>query len=97
VTTSQANFRIIIAGADTDNPIWLFGGGFDLTQNYPFEEDAIHWHQTAKNISDKHDKTYYPKIKKLCDEYFYLKHRDDYRGVVCLFFYYLNDKSFDEC
>lgn len=95
--TSHANFRIFIAGADTDNPIWWFGGGFDLTPYYPFEEDAIHWHQTAKNICDKHDKTYYPKFKKWCDEYFYLKHRDEYRGVGGLFFDDLNDKSFDEC
>ncbi|MBK2261375.1 oxygen-dependent coproporphyrinogen oxidase, partial [Francisella tularensis] len=97
VPTSHANFRIFIAGADTDNPIWWFGGGFDLTPYYPFEEDAIHWHQTAKNICDKHDKTYYPKFKKWCDEYFYLKHRDEYRGVGGLFFDDLNDKSFDEC
>ncbi|AEE87373.1 hypothetical protein FTDG_00527 [Francisella tularensis subsp. novicida GA99-3548] len=97
VPTSHANFRIFIAGADTDNPIWWFGGGFDLTPYYPFEEDAIHWHQTAKNICDKHDRTYYPKFKKWCDEYFYLKHRDECRGVGGLFFDDLNDKSFDEC
>ncbi|AJI45337.1 oxygen-dependent coproporphyrinogen oxidase [Francisella tularensis subsp. novicida] len=97
VPTSHANFRIFIAGADTDTPIWWFGGGFDLTPYYPFEEDAIHWHQTAKNICDKHDKTYYPKFKKWCDEYFYLKHRDECRGVGGLFFDDLNDKSFDEC
>ncbi|ABK89841.1 oxygen-dependent coproporphyrinogen oxidase [Francisella tularensis subsp. novicida] len=97
VPTSHANFRIFIAGADTDTPIWWFGGGFDLTPYYPFEEDAIHWHQTAKNICDKHDKTYYSKFKKWCDEYFYLKHRDECRGVGGLFFDDLNDKSFDEC
>ncbi|MDE4990553.1 coproporphyrinogen III oxidase, partial [Francisella tularensis subsp. holarctica] len=75
------NFIIFNAGADTDNPIWWFGGGDDLTTYYPFEEDAIHWHQKAKNICDKHEKTKYPKYKKCCDEYFYLKHRDENRGV----------------
>lgn len=97
VPTSHANFRIFVTGADTDNPIWWFGGGFDLTPYYPFEEDAIHWHQTAKNVCDKHDASYYPSFKKWCDEYFYLKHRDECRGVGGLFFDDLNDKSFDEC
>ncbi|MFV9973013.1 MAG: oxygen-dependent coproporphyrinogen oxidase [Francisella endosymbiont of Hyalomma asiaticum] len=97
VPTSHANFRIFIAGTDSDNPIWWFGGGFDLTPYYPFEEDAIHWHQTAKNVCDKHDKNYYPRFKKWCDEYFYLKHRDECRGVGGLFFDDLNDKSFHEC
>ncbi|API86898.1 oxygen-dependent coproporphyrinogen oxidase [Francisella uliginis] len=97
VPTSHANFRIFVAGADTDSPIWWFGGGFDLTPYYPFEEDAIHWHQTAKDACDKHDKSYYPKFKEWCDDYFYLKHRDECRGVGGLFFDDLNDKSFDEC
>jgi coproporphyrinogen III oxidase len=97
VPTSHANFRIFVAGADTDKPIWWFGGGFDLTPYYPFKEDVIHWHQTAKDICDKHDKKYYPEFKKWCDEYFYLKHRDECRGVGGLFFDDLNDKSFEKC
>ena len=97
VPTSHANFRIFVAGADTDNPVWWFGGGFDLTPYYPFKEDAIHWHQTAKDVCDKHDKQYYPKFKKWCDDYFYLKHRDECRGVGGLFFDDINDKSFEEC
>lgn len=97
VPTSHANFRLFMAGADTDNPIWWFGGGFDLTPYYPFEEDAIHWHQTAKDVCDKHDSSYYPKFKEWCDEYFYLPHRDECRGVGGLFFDDLNDETFEEC
>ncbi|ASG67817.1 oxygen-dependent coproporphyrinogen-III oxidase [Francisella halioticida] len=97
VPTSHANFRLLIVGADTDNPIWWFGGGFDLTPYYPFEEDAIHWHQTAKDICDKHDKSYYLRFKEWCDDYFYLKHRNECRGIGGLFFDDLNDKSFEEC
>ena len=86
VPTSHANFRLFMAGADTDNPVWWFGGGFDLTPYYPFEEDAVHWHQVAKDACDKHNKDYYPKFKKWCDDYFYLKHRDECRGIGGLFF-----------
>ncbi|APC97609.1 oxygen-dependent coproporphyrinogen oxidase [Francisella frigiditurris] len=97
IPTSHANFRLFVAGADTDKPIWWFGGGFDLTPYYPYEEDIIHWHQTAKNVCDKHNKDLYPEFKKWCDEYFYLKHRDECRGVGGLFFDDFNRFSFDEC
>lgn len=97
VPTSHANFRLFMAGADTDNPIWWFGGGYDLTPYYPYEEDVIHWHQVAKDICDKHDNQYYPKFKKWADNYFYLTHRDECRGVGGLFFDDLNDKAFEEC
>ncbi|MFC4891693.1 oxygen-dependent coproporphyrinogen oxidase [Pseudofrancisella aestuarii] len=96
VPTSHANFRLFVAGADTDKPIWWFGGGFDLTPYYPYEEDIIHWHQTAKNVCDRHNKDLYPEFKKWCDEYFYLKHRDECRGVGGLFFDDFNRFSFDE-
>lgn len=97
VPTSHANFRLFIADPESDNPVWWFGGGFDLTPFYPFEEDIIHWHKTAKDVCDKHDTHLYPKFKKWCDDYFYLKHRNETRGVGGLFFDDLNDKSFDEC
>ena len=97
VPTSHANFRLFIAGADTDKPIWWFGGGFDLTPYYLFEEDAIHWHQVAKDTCDTHNKDYYPKFKKWCDDYFYLKHRDECRGIGGLFFDDINDDSFEKC
>ncbi|RUS68947.1 hypothetical protein EGW08_023288 [Elysia chlorotica] len=95
--TSHANFRLFVAGADTDNPIWWFGGGFDLTPYYPFKEDVIHWHQTAKDTCDKHNPNYYSEFKQWCDNYFYLKHRDECRGVGGLFFDDLNEESFEKC
>lgn len=95
--TSHANFRLFVAGADTDKPIWWFGGGFDLTPYYPFKEDVIHWHQTAKDTCDKHNPKYYTEYKQWCDEYFYLKHRDECRGVGGLFFDDLNEESFEKC
>ena len=97
VPTSHANFRLFVAGADSDNPTWWFGGGFDLTPYYPFEEDAVHWHQTAKDVCDIHNREYYQKFKKWCDEYFYIKHRDECRGIGGLFFDDLNQESFEKC
>ena len=69
---------------------WWFGGGTDLTPSYLFDEDAIHFHKTIKDVCDKHDKDYYPKFKKWCDEYFYIPHRKESRGIGGLFFDDLN-------
>ncbi len=80
------------AGAD---PVWWFGGGFDLTPYYGFEEDAIHWHRTAKAACDPFGADYYSRFKKWCDEYFFLKHRGEPRGIGGLFFDDFNDKGFD--
>jgi coproporphyrinogen III oxidase len=83
VPTVHLNYRYFEAG-----PVWWFGGGADLTPYYPFAEDARHFHQTFKNVCDAHNSEYYPVFKKWCDEYFYLKHRDETRGIGGLFFDY---------
>ena len=73
------------AGAGRE-PQWWFGGGYDLTPCYGFEEDCVHWHQTAKRVCDGFDPRHYPRFKAWCDEYFYLKHRHEARGIGGLFF-----------
>ncbi len=97
VPTSHANVRFFIAEKEGEDPIWWFGGGFDLTPYYPFEEDAVHWHQTAKAACDPFGEDVYPTYKKWCDEYFHLKHRGETRGVGGLFFDDLNEGGFDHC
>ena len=81
IPTSHANVRFFIAEKEGHDPIWWFGGGFDLTPYYPQDQDVIHWHQTSKDLCDPFGEEVYPKYKKWCDEYFYLKHRDETRGV----------------
>lgn len=95
--TSHANVRFFIAEKDGEDPIWWFGGGFDLTPYYGFDEDAILWHQTAKDACDPFGEGVYPKYKKWCDDYFYMKHRDEQRGIGGLFFDDLNEGGFDQC
>jgi coproporphyrinogen III oxidase len=97
VPTSHANVRFFIAEADGQEPIWWFGGGFDLTPYYPFDEDIVHWHQTAKNACDPFGEQVYTDYKKWCDDYFYLKHRNETRGVGGLFFDDLNAGGFERC
>lgn len=93
--TTHANVRFFIAEKAGEQPVWWFGGGFDLTPYYPFEEDVVHWHQIAKDAVDPFGEQYYPAYKKWCDEYFYLKHRGETRGVGGLFFDDLNLPGFD--
>ncbi|MCP4009529.1 MAG: oxygen-dependent coproporphyrinogen oxidase [Proteobacteria bacterium] len=95
VPTSHANVRFFVADPQGDNPLWWFGGGYDLTPYYADELDVVAWHQAAKAACDGFDKTYYPRFKQWCDEYFYLKHRDEQRGVGGLFFDDFNERSFD--
>ena len=97
IPTAHANVRFFIAEEKGKNPIWWFGGGFDLTPYYGFDEDAVHWHQTAKKACIPFGKDIYPKYKKWCDDYFYLSHRDEQRGIGGLFFDDLNSGGFDEC
>ena len=97
IPTAHANVRFFIAEEQGKNPIWWFGGGFDLTPYYGFDEDAVHWHQTAKKACMPFGEDVYPKYKKWCDDYFYLGHRDEQRGIGGLFFDDLNSGSFDEC
>lgn len=94
VPTSHANVRFFIAEKEGAAPVWWFGGGYDLTPYYGNEADVIHWHQTAKNACDPHGEHLYPRFKKWCDDYFYLKHRDEARGVGGLFFDDYNAESF---
>lgn len=97
IPTSHANVRFFIAEKEGEAPVWWFGGGFDLTPYYGFEEDAIHWHTTAKNICQPYGEDIYPKYKKWCDEYFYIKHRNEARGIGGLFFDDLNTPDFEHC
>lgn len=97
VPTSHANVRFFIAEKEGEDPVWWFGGGFDLTPYYAFEDDVKHWHVTAKNACDPFGEETYSKYKKWCDEYFYLKHRDETRGVGGLFFDDLNEAGFEKC
>ena len=96
VPTSHANVRFFIAEKEGAEPIWWFGGGYDLTPFYPFEEDCIHWHQTAHDAVQGFGDQVYAEHKKWCDEYFYLKHRDETRGVGGLFFDDLNQWGFEQ-
>lgn len=94
VPTTHANFRFFSAGER--NPVWWFGGGFDLTPYYPFHDDVIHWHTAAKSTCDPFGEDLYPRYKQWCDEYFYLKHRDESRGVGGLFFDDVNEMGFEK-
>lgn len=95
VPTTHCNVRFFIAEPEQGKPIWWFGGGFDLTPYYGFREDAIHWHQTAKNACAEFGENTYDQYKKWCDEYFYLPHRDEQRGIGGLFFDDLNQPDFE--
>jgi len=94
VPTSHMNVRFFIAEKKDADAVWWFGGGFDLTPFYPYEEDCVHWHQAAKRACDPFGADYYGRFKKWCDEYFYLKHRDETRGVGGLFFDDFNEGGF---
>jgi coproporphyrinogen III oxidase len=95
VPTTHANVRFFIAEKTGQAPIWWFGGGFDLTPYYPFEEDCIYWHQMAQKACLPFGEDVYPRYKKWCDEYFYLPHRQEARGIGGLFFDDLNQGDFE--
>lgn len=97
IPTSHANVRFFIAEKEGEAPVWWFGGGFDLTPFYPFGEDVKHWHQTAKDLCQPFGDTIYDEHKKWCDEYFFLKHRNETRGVGGLFFDDLNQWDINTC
>lgn len=96
VPTSHANVRFFIAEKEGEDPVWWFGGGFDLTPYYGNDEDCRHWHQVAKDACDPFGEEIYPRFKQWCDDYFYLKHRDEPRGIGGLFFDDLNELGFDD-
>lgn len=97
VPTSHMNVRFFIAEKENEAPVWWFGGGYDLTPYYGNEEDCKAWHQTIKNACQPFGADVYPKYKKWCDDYFYLPHREEPRGVGGIFFDDLNDQSFETC
>ncbi len=94
--TVHLNYRYFeTANADGSPNAWWFGGGTDLTPSYLFDEDAIHFHRAVKAACDKHDRAYYPRFKKWCDEYFSVKHRGESRGVGGIFFDDLDETEKD--
>ena len=94
IPTSHANVRFFIAEKSGEDPIWWFGGGYDLTPYYGDEADCQHWHQTAKSACDPFGEALYPRFKQWCDQYFYLPHRNEQRGIGGLFFDDFNELGF---
>ena len=94
--TSHANVRLFVAEKPGAEPVWWFGGGYDLTPYYGFEEDCQHWHQTAFNACQPFGEEVYGRYKEWCDDYFYLKHRQEPRGIGGLFFDDLNEMGFEK-
>jgi len=94
VPTSHANVRLFVAEKDGEEPVWWFGGGFDLTPYYGYEEDCRHWHQVARSACEPFGEDVYPRFKQWCDDYFYLRHRKEARGIGGLFFDDLNEWDF---
>ncbi len=97
VPTAHANVRFFVAHAPDKTPVWWFGGGFDLTPYYPFLSDVLAWHRAAQATCDAFDDSLYPRFKTWCDDYFYLPHRGETRGVGGLFFDDFNELGFDAC
>lgn len=99
VPTSHMNVRYFQAEKPGQDPVWWFGGGFDLTPYYPYEEDAVHWHAQARAACQPFGIDVYPRLKRWCDEYFHIRHRHEMRGIGGIFFDDLNDwgyaRSFD--
>lgn len=96
VPTSHANVRVFVAEREDEEPVWWFGGGYDLTPYYGFEEDVVHWHRIAKKACDPFGPDIYARFKKWCDDYFYLKHRGEARGVGGVFFDDFNELGFEQ-
>jgi coproporphyrinogen III oxidase len=97
VPTVHMNVRFFIAEKAGSSPVWWFGGGTDLTPYYPFEEDVRHFHRACRDALAPFGADRYPRYKKWCDDYFYLKHRAEPRGVGGIFFDDLNAPDFDTC
>lgn len=95
--TVHLNVRFLEACKEGAEPVWWFGGGMDLTPYYAFAEDAVHFHQTCKSALQPFGAEYHPHFKKWCDEYFYLRHRKEPRGIGGIFFDDLNQPDFDTC
>jgi coproporphyrinogen III oxidase len=97
VPTTHCNVRFLLAAPAGRVPVWWFGGGFDLTPYYPFEDDVLHWHRSAQSACAPFGADLYSKYKQWCDRYFFLPHRDETRGVGGLFFDDLSEGGFARC
>ena len=97
VPTTHCNVRFLVAVPKGAPAVWWFGGGFDLTPYYPFDEDVLHWHRTARAACQPFGADRYEKYKQWCDRYFFLPHRNETRGVGGLFFDDLNEGGFAHC
>lgn len=97
VPTSHANVRLFVAEKPGEEPVWWFGGGYDLTPYYGNREDCMYWHQVAAAACEPFGSEVYPRYKKWCDDYFFLKHRGEPRGIGGLFYDDLSEGSFDDC
>jgi coproporphyrinogen III oxidase len=97
VPTTHCNVRFLIARPAQGPEVWWFGGGFDLTPYYPFDEDVLHWHRTARDACEPFGAELYEQYKSWCDRYFFLPHRNETRGVGGLFFDDLNEGGFERC
>ena len=95
--TAHMNVRCFVALHDTEAPVWWFGGGMDLTPYYGFEDDTQHFHRTCRDTLQPFGEDVHPRYKKWCDDYFFLKHRNEARGVGGIFFDDLNEGGFDRC
>jgi coproporphyrinogen III oxidase len=95
--TTHCNVRFLVARPKSAAAVWWFGGGFDLTPYYPFEEDVLHWHRAAQQACRSMAAGTYEKYKEWCDRYFFLPHRNETRGVGGLFFDDLNEGGFEHC
>ncbi len=95
--TSHANVRFFLAEKEGADPVWWFGGGFDLTPYYGFDDDCRHWHQVAADLCWPFGDDIYPRYKQWCDDYFFIKHRNEPRGIGGLFFDDLNEGGFERC
>ncbi len=96
VPTSHANVRMFVAEKPGEAPVWWFGGGFDLTPYYGNDEDCVHWHRTAHDACAPFGAELYPRLKTWCDDYFFLKHRNEPRGIGGLFFDDFSEGGFDK-
>ena len=97
IPTSHANVRFFIAEKEGEEPVWWFGGGYDLTPYFPVKEDIVAWHRVARDACLPYGDEVYPRYKEWCDRYFFLKHRNEPRGVGGLFFDDLNEGGFERC
>jgi coproporphyrinogen III oxidase len=97
VPTTHMNVRYFEAHKEGAEPVWWFGGGFDLTPFYPFDEDIVHWHRVARDLCAPHGAAVYENYKRWCDAYFFIRHRNETRGVGGLFFDDLNEGGFERC